>query len=194
MNIIVFDLEWNQPTVGKKSAPDLPGEIIQIGAAKISTACELLDTFSLIVRPVIYKKMSRYVAKLTLLSDADLAEGVPLAEAMDRFRAWCGEDALLLSWGPDDLFILEKNLRKFELPDSWLPPCADAQLMFADLEMDEDRQYPLNYALFHFEEKPDGSHNALADVLSTVLVLKHLPLAEALEDEYFRLERRVAEA
>jgi hypothetical protein len=69
---------------------------------------------------------------------------------------------------------------------SWLPGTFDAQLMFDDYEMQEGRQWPLNYALYHYQEKPDGAHNALADVLSTVSVLKHFDLADALGDVYFR--------
>ena len=60
--------------------------------------------------------------------------------------------------------------------------------MFDDMEKNEGRQWPLNYALFHFEEKPDGAHNALADVLSTVKVLKHLDLEEGVTDDYFRCD------
>ena len=89
--------------------------------------------------------------------------------------------------------MLRKNIEKYGLDTGWLPPVYDAQLMFDDMEMQEDRSWPLNYALYHFQEKPVGAHNALADVLSTALVLKHLDLAEALEDEYFLCWPREAE-
>ena len=71
---------------------------------------------------------------------------------------------------------------------SWLPKSYDAQLMFDDFEMQEDRTWPLNYALYHFSEKPDGAHNALADVLSTVLIIKHLDIDEGINDDYFRTD------
>ena len=186
MDIIVYDLEWNQVLEGRTGIPGLPGEIIQIGAAKIDFEARVLDTFDVLVKPVRYSKLNRYVKELTLITDEELSKGISFKEAAEKFRSWCGEDSVLISWGPDDILMLDNNLRFFGLDASWLPDSYDAQLMFDDMEMQEDRQWPLNYALFHFNEKPGGAHNALADVLSTVAVLKHLDLAEALSDDYFK--------
>ena len=185
MTPIVIDLEWNQPLKGRSAVSGLPDEIIQIGAAKISLDGDVLDTFSQIVKPVFYTKLNKDVSELTLLKDEDLQQGLPFAQAMDAFRAWCGEDCVFLSWSAMDAYVLARNCEKFGYGTDWMPPVYDAQLIFDDYEMQEDRSWPLNYALYHFGEKPDGAHNALADVLSTVLVLKHLDLAEALQDDYF---------
>ena len=189
MDVIVFDLEWNQVLEGRTGVAGLPGEIIQIGAAKIDGECNVLDTFDVLVKPVKYKKLNRHIKELTLLSDEDLEKGTGFKEAADSFRAWCGDDCVLISWGPDDILMLENNLDFFELDASWLPVTLDGQLMFDDMEMQQNRQWPLNYALFHFSEKPSGAHNALADVMSTVAVLKHLDLEDGLTDEYFRCGR-----
>lgn len=193
MTPIIFDLEWNQPLKGRTPVEGLPDEIIQIGAAKIDLEGNVLDTFSQIVKPFYYTKLNKDVAELTLLKDEDLEGGLPFAQAMDAFRAWCGEDYVLLSWSATDGFVMARNCEKFGYGTDWMPKIFDAQLMFDDYEMQEDRSWPLNYALYHFQEKPDGAHNALADVLSTALVLKHLDLAEALEDEYFLCWPREAE-
>ena len=193
MTPIIFDLEWNQPLKGRTPVEGLPDEIIQIGAAKIDLEGNVLDTFSQIVKPFYYTKLNKDVAELTLLKDEDLEGGLPFAQAMDAFRAWCGEDYALLSWSATDGFVMAHNCEKFGYGTDWMPKIFDAQLMFDDYEMGEDRSWPLNYALYHFQEKPDGAHNALADVLSTALVLKHLDLAEALEDEYFLCWPREAE-
>jgi len=194
MTPIIFDLEWNQPLKGRTPVDGLPDEIIQIGAAKIDLEGNVLDTFSQIVKPFYYTKLNKDVAELTLLKDEDLEGGLPFSAAMDAFRAWCGEDYVLLSWSATDGFVMARNCEKFGYGTDWMPKIFDAQLMFDDYEMGEDRSWPLNYALYHFQEKPDGAHNALADVLSTALVLKHLDLAEALEDEYFLCWPRDGEA
>ena len=193
MTPIIIDLEWNQPLKGRTPVDGLPDEIIQIGAAKIDLEGNVLDTFSQIVKPYYYPKLNKAVAELTLLTDEDLQTGLPFAQAMDAFRAWCGEDCVFLSWSAPDGFVMARNCEKFGYGTDWMPKIFDAQLMFDDYEMQEDRSWPLNYALYHFQEKPDGAHNALADVLSTALVLKHLDLAEALEDEYFLCWPREAE-
>ena len=193
MTPIIIDLEWNQPLKGRSRLADLPNEIIQIGAAKIDIDANVLDTFSVTIKPVYYKKLNKDVSELTLLTDADLEKGVSFAEAMDSFRAWCGEDFVFISWSPSDGIELRKNCLKFNYDLSWIPEEYDAQLMFDDMEMQEGRNWPLNYALYHFNEKPDGAHNALADVLSTALILKHLDLEDGLSDEYFRYDNLDAE-
>ena len=190
MTPIVIDLEWNHPLQGRSYAPGLPGEIIQIGAAKLDDGCNVTDTLDIMIKPQFYTKMNKQIKELTLITDEDIAKGISIQDAVKRFRSWCGEDYVFVSWGPDDLLMLERNMLKFGLDIGWLPKAYDAQLMFDDMEMQEDRNWPLNYALYHFNEKPDGAHNALADVLSTVLVLKHLDLAEGLSDDYFRCDRR----
>lgn len=189
---IVIDLEWNHPLRGRPYAPGLPGEIIQIGCAKLDEKCKVTDTLDIMIRPVYYPKMNKEIEKLTLITDADLATGIRFQDAVKKLRSWCGEDDtyVFVSWGPDDLLMLERNMLKFGLDIGWLPKTYDAQLMFDDMEMQEDRHWALNYALYHYDEKPDGAHNALADVLSTVKVMTHLDVAEGISDDYFRCDRR----
>jgi inhibitor of KinA sporulation pathway (predicted exonuclease) len=188
MNIVIFDLEWNQVLEGRTRIPGLPGEIIQIGAAKIDPDANVIDTFDVYIKPVKYVKLNKHVKDLTLISEKDLEGGISFEEAARSFRSFCGEECALLSWGPDDILMLENNLNFFGMDTSWLPTAYDAQLMFDDMEMQQDRQWPLNYALYHFEEKPYAAHNALADVMSTVAVLRHLDLEDGLSDDYFRCD------
>lgn len=188
MTPIVLDLEWNQPLAGAMREPGLNGEIIQIGAAKIDLECNVLDTFNVTIKPKYYKWINKEISKLTGITNDDLASGIPFPEAATQFKDWCGDDFMFVSWGPEDYYMLGNNLWVYEMDTSWLPQTFDAQLMFDDMEKQEDRQFPLNYALWYYEEKPDGMHTALADVLSTVLVLKHLDIEEGLSDEYFRCD------
>lgn len=188
MTKIVIDLEWNRPLAGRTVSEGLPGEIIQIGAAKIDDECNVTDTFDQIIKPFYYKRINKDIEKLTQITDEDLEKGLPFLEAIEKFRNWCEDDFTLISWGPDDIIMLERNCDKFGYDRSWLPKSYDAQLMFDDFEMQEDRTWPLNYALYHFNEKPDGAHNALADVLSTVLIIKHLDIDEGINDDYFRTD------
>ncbi len=185
MNIIILDLEWNQPFNGRTQVSGLPGEIIQIGAVRTDELMNALDSYNQLIKPVYYTRMNKWVKELTLITDKDLEGGKSFVQAAGEFRAWCGADPVFVTWGPDDILMLKCNLEKSGLDTSWLPPTYDGQLMFDDQEMQEDRQWPLNYALYHYNEKPDGAHNALADVYSTIAVLRHLDMAACLKDEYF---------
>ncbi len=189
MTPIVIDLEWNHPVMGKAPIAGIPNEIIQIGAAKIDMSAEVTDTFSELIRPFYYPKLNKDVAELTLITNEDLQAARPFPEVLERFRSWCGGDFVFISWSGTDISVLRKNIEKYGLETGWLPPVYDAQLMFDDMEMQEDRSWPLNYALYYFQEKPEGMHNALADVISTIKVLKHLDLEDGLSDDYFRCDK-----
>jgi len=77
---IVIDLEWNQPLAGRTHIPGFYGEIIQIGAAKIDENCNVTDTFSIVIKPVHYKKINNALADMlstvAVLKHLDLEEGL----------------------------------------------------------------------------------------------------------------------
>ena len=70
MDYIVLDMEWNQPWPGSPSAKkvlpvSIRGEIIQIGAVRLTTGGEVADEFQVMVRPKYYRHLNRRVSKLT---------------------------------------------------------------------------------------------------------------------------------
>ena len=117
MNYIVLDMEWNQPWPGSPSAKKvlsvpIRGEIIQIGAVRLTEDNQVADEFQVLIRPKVYRKLNRRVSKLTGIKDAQLAEfGVPFPAAVEQFKAWCGQDIVFLTWGFDDISILRENLQ-----------------------------------------------------------------------------------
>ena len=118
MNYIVLDMEWNQPWPGSPSARKvLPvairGEIIQIGAVRVTEDRAVADEFQIMIKPKFYRSLNRRVSKLTGIKESRLkAEGVPFPDAMEQFRSWCGDDVVFLTWGFDDIGILkERNMK-----------------------------------------------------------------------------------
>ena len=83
MQYIILDMEWNQAWPGSSAARQpLPspmrGEIVQIGAVRMSEDQEIGDEFQVLIRPKYFKKMNSKVAKLTGIRDSVLREhGVP---------------------------------------------------------------------------------------------------------------------
>ncbi|MCF0154633.1 MAG: exonuclease, partial [Veillonella sp.] len=70
MDYIIFDLEWNQPYSNdisflKRAKMPLTGEIIQIGAVKLNSDLEIVDKFSMLVKPKYLKYMHKHVSELT---------------------------------------------------------------------------------------------------------------------------------
>ena len=81
MNYVIFDLEWNQPPDDASTLLEpiyFPGDIIEIGAAKLDDRFQLIDTFRVYSKPQYYPKMHRRIASLTGIHDKLLEEqGLP---------------------------------------------------------------------------------------------------------------------
>ena len=187
MNYIVLDLEWNQTyhekavAVQKQLSVRLRGEVIQIGAVKLSEALEIIGSYRITVKPRFYKKIHRHVMRLTGIDQAQIDNGLPLAEAMESFHRFCGDDAAFLTWGPDDIPMLYDNLRANHLEAPFLGRYYDMQPMFNRETDGEKRQRSLEYAMEHFGiEMNLPAHDALNDAYFTALVAQKLNIAEGI--------------
>ena len=187
MQYIVLDLEWNQPWPGSYSAKKvLPspirGEIVQIGAVRMPREGEVADEFQALIRPAFYKKMNRKVASLTGIKDALLKEqGKPFPEAIEAFRAWCGEDAAFLTWGFDDIVILKENLTLHGLDTGWADNWYNAQLIFNAQTDGSSAQKSLASAMQMMGIEPTRpAHDALGDAYHTALICSRLHLEDGI--------------
>jgi len=183
MNYVVLDMEWNQPWPGSPSARKvLPvairGEIIQLGAVRVTEAQEVADEFQVMVKPKYYRHLNRRVSKLTGIKESRLkAEGVPFPEAMEQFKAWCGEDIVFLTWGFDDIGILRENLKLYGLEDGWTEKWYNAQMIFNAQTDGSNAQKALKTAMEIFGIEPSRpAHDALGDAYHTALICARLDL------------------
>ncbi len=186
MNYIVFDMEWNQP-FSKESAIQSPiylsGEIIQIGAIKMNSSVQAVDCLDLMIAPTFYKKLHYRIKKMTGI-DQDALKGQPkFKEAIQKFRDWCGEDCILLSWGYDDIQILKDNLLMHDLDEDWLPPCLNLQGIYNRQVSHENRQFSLESAMEALNlEAGLHAHNAFNDAIYTARVARCLNLKEGVRN------------
>ena len=183
MDYIVLDMEWNQPWPGSPSAKkvlpvQIRGEIIQIGAVRVTEDQTVADEFQVLIKPKYYRRLNRRVSKLTGIKEAQLREeGVPMQEAMDRFRTWCGEDVIFLTWGFDDITILKENLQLYKIDDSWVNRWYNAQMIFNAQTDGSTAQKALKTAMEMFEiEATRPAHDALGDAYHTALICAKLDL------------------
>ena len=189
MYYIVLDMEWNQPWPGSPSAKkvlpvQIRGEIIQIGAVRITEEQLVADEFQILIKPKIYRRLNRRVSKLTGIKDAQLRDnGVPFPEAIRRFRKWCGEDVIFLTWGFDDITILRENLRLFGLEENWVGQWYNAQMIFNAQTDSSSAQKALKTAMEIFEIEPSRpAHDALGDAYHTALICAMLNLKQGMEE------------
>ena len=189
MQYIVLDMEWNQPWPGSPSAKKvLPvhirGEIIQIGAVRVTEDQFVTDEFQILVRPKYYRRLNRRVSKLTGNKESRLnEEGVSIPEAREAFRAWCGEDVIFLTWGFDDIGILQENLQLFGLETDWTNHWYNAQMIFNAQTDGSNSQKALKTAMEIFEiEATRPAHDALGDAYHTALICAMLDLKKGIQE------------
>ena len=183
MDYIVLDMEWNQPWPGSHSAKKvLPvairGEIIQIGAVRVTEDQQVADEFQVMIKPKYYRRLNRRVSKLTGIKESRLREeGIPFPDAMEQFRGWCGEDIIFLTWGFDDITILRENLRLYGLAEDWTGRWYNAQMMFNAQTDGSTAQKALKTAMEVFSIEPSRpAHDALGDAYHTALICARLDL------------------
>lgn len=187
MYYIVLDMEWNQPWPGSPSARKaLPihGEILQIGAVRVLEDQNVADEFQILVKPHFYKRINQKVQSLTGIKEARIkAEGVPFDEALERFRGWCGQDAVFLTWGFDDIMILRENLTIHNLPADWVLNWYNAQMIFNAQTDGSANQRALKTAMEQLGiEATRQAHDALGDAYHTALVCSRLDLAKGIAE------------
>ncbi|MDO4568331.1 MAG: 3'-5' exonuclease [Clostridia bacterium] len=196
MNYVVLDMEWNQPfskQCTKQHPFPLTGEIIQLGAYMLDERFEFVGDFAIYVAPRYYKKLQSRVKRITGITQAALTAGRPFAEAIARFRDWCGEDFVLLTWGRDDMPMLLDNLRLHKLDAGWVPPWFNLQLIYSKQVMGDLNQRSLSSAMEHYGiEQRLSAHNAHNDAYYAALVAQRLDMEAGLRDYFTPVKTRTA--
>lgn len=178
MQFIVMDLEWNN-TYAKK-ANGYINEIIEIGAVKLDSDIETVDTFSCIIRSQIGKKLRGSVKKLTHLTNDDISSGMPFTKAFSMFRKWIGnEETVILTWGDGDIRVLLDNFKYLNgikvIP--FLDRYCDLQKCFQKYSKSgKGQQTGLLTAAEILGIDPDMyiHHRALGDSMMTAEILKRI--------------------
>ena len=190
MQYIVLDLEWNQPISYHSPAYKSVGgkllfELIQIGAVKVDESLRVVDSFSQLIQPQHYVKLHPRIARITHISQDELADAPLFNEAVDAFAKWCGEDYILLTWGCDDISVLSQNMAFFHC-ETPLSKFYDAQRLFGDVIGNAKERKGLKAAMELLEIDPDEEgkpfHNAVNDAYYTALVFAKMPCPEKVTD------------
>ena len=188
MQYIVLDMEWNQAWPGSYSARRVPekfrGEVIQIGAVRVTDRQIVGDEFQILIKPKVFKKLNKKVSSLTGIKDAQLAEhGVPFPQAMEQFRDWCGEDCVFLTWGFDDIGILKENMALHGLDDTWVDRWYNAQMIFNSQTDGATAQKALKTAMqMAGVEATRPAHDALGDAYHTAILCTRLDLPRGMAE------------
>lgn len=175
MNYIVVDLEWNQSNTGKEpEAKEIPFEIIDIGAVKLNSERIKAGEFNQLVKPAVYQQMHKITGNLIHLHMEDLEKGRPFTEVMEEFLSWCGEDYIFCTWGPLDVFEIQRNMHFYHMPPLSSAPIRflDVQKLFSIAYEDGKTRRGLEYAVNYLKiEKDIPFHRAFGDAYYTAGIL-----------------------
>ena len=112
MFYIIMDLEWNNSY--NKYRKCFVNEILEIGAVMVTEELEVIDTFSVIIRSQLIKKLSGRVKNLTHITNEDMTSGVSFQRAVSDFTKWIGsKNCIFMSWGNSDIRVLYDNYSMF---------------------------------------------------------------------------------
>ena len=173
---IVFDLEWNQGSPLTEN-PNIPFEIVEIGAVKLDENKKIIDTFNEYVRPQVYKKMNFMTQQVIHLDMKELEGAEIFPHVVRRFLKWCGEDYIFCTWGNSDLTELQINMRYYGIDPLSDGPIAflDVQKLFSLVYFDGKSRRALETAVDYMNiEKNDMFHRADSDAYYTAMILKQM--------------------
>lgn len=111
MNYILLDLEWNNAYCKKSGG--FVNEIIEFGAVKLDEQFRELERFDQMVRSSLTKNLTGRFRELTGITNEQMREGIPFADALAAYRKWAGEDTVTLTWSDSDLRTLYDNCQLF---------------------------------------------------------------------------------
>lgn len=178
MNYIVLDLEWNQSPSGKEySVPDMPFEIIQIGAVKLDAELNRIDEFESLIKPQTYMQLHAKVKEILGMKMDDLQEGRLFTEVIGDFLTWCGSEYLFCTWGGTDLVELQRNMKHYQVPLQFPKPFLfyDLQKLFSLCYSDGKSRITLQHAIEQLELTSDQEyHMAVNDARYTANVFQQM--------------------
>lgn len=178
MNVIVFDLEWNQPVNGQRDTiSEIPFEVIEIGAVKFNFRKGIIDNFSELIKPTVYKDLHYIIRKIVNVTNKDLKDARVFRAVQTDFLKWCGKRYIFCTWGELDLLEIQRNMNFYRMKSFDKKPFAylDAQKLFSICFEDGKSKRTLSYAVDYLGiEKELPFHRAHSDAYYTAKVLEKI--------------------
>ena len=193
MEYVVFDLEFNQgfdKTLNKTVSNErCPFEIIQIGAIKLDSHFNIIDTFNSYVKPQLYKSIHPFVGKMTGIKIEDVKDAPTFSQVYKDFKKFVSskKNTVLCVWGTGDLKELFRNITYYDLPYKSLTKSYINIQYYASRYFDNPagKSIGLQNAIQILNLEQDKSyHNALNDAYYTAQVFIRIYNPSIVPDVY----------
>ena len=107
MEYVIFDLEWDN--VFYKKEKRFINQILQIGAVKLDSDFNIIDSFSVTIRSALSKRVTGRFATLTGITTEKMLAGIPLEQAVKLFNEFSRDAQVTMTWSDSDLFTIVEN-------------------------------------------------------------------------------------
>ena len=192
MEYIVFDLEFNQgfdkehnKTVSNERCPF---EILQIGAVKLESNFNIIDTFNSFVKPQIYTDIHPFVGKMTHITFDKVKNAPTFPAVFKEFKKFISSSsAIMCVWGAGDLKELYRNIYFYSLPTKSLPKLYINVQQHASSFFNNPTGQSIGLQnAVQILDLPQNKayHDALNDAYYTALIFKHIYDENIIPDTY----------
>ena len=151
-------------------------ETIEIGAVKLNAAFELIDEFSIFVRPIIHPQLSEFCVSFTSIAQEDVDNAVLFPVAFNRFLEWIGPDPYFwYSWTSYDRKRLHEDLVNHQQPiPDFFERHHDLKRLYAERAKLAE-PVGMRRALKQIDVAYEGrQHRGIDDARNTAAILKHV--------------------
>ncbi|MFT5193215.1 MAG: inhibitor of KinA sporulation pathway (predicted exonuclease) [Cellvibrionaceae bacterium] len=151
-------------------------ETIEIGAVKLNAEFELIDEFSVFVKPVIHPQLSKFCLRFTSIEQADVDNAELFPAAFNKFLTWIGPESYAwYSWSGYDRKRLLDDLVFHDQPVSiFFEQHHDLKQLFAEKE-GLSEPVGMRRALKRLEVAYEGrQHRGIDDARNTAEILRYV--------------------
>ncbi|MEK4424865.1 3'-5' exonuclease [Solibacillus sp. FSL K6-1523] len=146
--------------------------IIEIGAVKWLPDGST-ETFTQLIQPYKFKKLNAHIQQLTGIKTEQLVDAPSFKEAFYKFKRWCKNDYLLLTFGEFDRKVLEEELTRNYMNKDCLYPMVDFQQKYMIANAIKE-QPSLGGLMAQLGLTNDTQHRALADAWSLLQIFQQV--------------------
>lgn len=142
--------------------------IIEIGAVKWLPN-GTTETFTQLIQPYKFKKLNAHIQKLTGITTEQLVDAPSFKEAFTKFKRWCKQDYVFLTFGEFDRKVLEEELSRNYIKNDCLYPMIDFQQKYM-IANGLKEQPSLGGLMAQLGLENETQHRALADAASLLSI------------------------
>jgi DNA polymerase III subunit epsilon len=144
--------------------------IIEIGAVKLLPD-GTTETFTQLIQPYKFKKLNAHIQQLTGITTEQLLGAPSFKEAFNKFKQWCKQDYVFLTFGEFDRKVLEEELTRNYLNKDCLYPIVDFQQKYMIANAIKE-QPSLGGLMQQLGLEVETQHRALADAFSLLRIFQ----------------------